>query len=412
MNILQINKFYNFQGGADKHFIELSELLKTHGHQVYIFSTQDQNTPENKYKEYWPKYFNLAKNSQNKFINILKIFYNWEAVRNLKKMIQDYQIDIAHVHNIYHHLSPAILKVLKKKNIPIVMTVHDYKLICPNYNLFNFQKSQICEKCHSGNYFHCYQNKCIQNSKSKSLLATLEMYWQRKFFPYHKLIDQFIAPSQFMKDKLLEFNFPNQNIKVLYNFNNRRYSSSRPPLKSEKYFLYFGRLAKEKGLEQFIRTISNLKKDFLFYIIGQGPEEDNLKKLVKELNLTEKVKFLGYYPPEKKEELNQIISQAQFIVIPSIWYENCSLSIIESITRGKIVLASNLGGNSELINKQNGILYNPNNKSELLDKITILIDNRESIPEVNQVKKREFESKFNSEEYYQKLINIYNKVIK
>jgi len=278
-------------------------------------------------------------------------------------------------------------------------------LICPNYNLFNFSENKICEKCKANNYFQCTKNKCIQNSRFKSLLGTLEMYWQRLFFPYHKLVNKFIAPSQFMKDKLLEFNFPNSNIEVLYNFNNQEMNFSTSDTKD--YFLYFGRLSTEKGLKEFIQTLSKLKKDFLFYIAGQGPAEKDLKKLVKELSLENKVKFLGYFSSDRKQELEEIIQQAKFIVVPSIWYENCSLSIVESLARGKFVLASNLGGNSELINKENGCLYNLNNEADLLDKISILIDNKGSNLEI-KIKTLE---KFDSEKYYQKLIKIYQDLV-
>ncbi|MDD3284951.1 MAG: glycosyltransferase family 4 protein [Patescibacteria group bacterium] len=408
MNILQINKFHYFKGGADRHYLELSELLRSNEHNVINFSTKNEKNIESKYSKYFPKYYDLSINANKleKTKNIIKFFYNYEAVKNLKKLIKENQIDIAHIHNIYHHLSPGILKVLKKNNIPIVMTVHDYKLICPNYNLFDFQKNKVCEKCKSKNYLNCFTNNCIQNSKSKSLLASLEMYYQKIFFPYQKLVDVFIAPSEFMKNKLIEFGFKNKNIIVLHNFENLKSKQSE----IKDYFLYFGRLAKEKGLENFIKTLSKIEKDYNFYIAGSGPEENNLKKLVEKLYLEDKIKFLGFYDNNKKKELEVLIKSAQFIVIPSIWYENCSLSILEAMSFSKTILASNIGGNSELVkNDINGILYN--NETESIDGLNKLINNKELLEKLGIESGKIINDKFNSELYYKNLINLYQELI-
>ena len=157
MNILQINKFYYPKGGADKHFLDLIELLENKGHNVIVFSTKNKNNQRNKYSKYWLKYYDLSINSKHQFKNVIKFFYNNEAVKKLKQLLKKNKVDIAHIHNIYHHLTPGILKVLKDNNIPIIMTIHDYKLICPNYSLFNFQKQEICEKCKTENYFNCFK---------------------------------------------------------------------------------------------------------------------------------------------------------------------------------------------------------------------------------------------------------------
>ncbi len=411
MNILLINKSYQTKGGVERHILDLQRLLEQNGHRVLIFATRDNNTISNPFIKYFPKYHDFSKNSSfwTNLKSIFSFFINFEATRNLKKLIKENKIDIAHIHNIYHHLSPAILKVLKNNNIPIVMTLHDYKLICPNYSLFDFQKNKICEKCKNRNYFNCYKNRCIQNSGIKSLIATFEMYFQQKFFSYSKLVDTFIAPSKFIKNKFLEFNFPNKNIEQIYNFT--EINNDSPEIKD--YFLFFGRLSKEKGLKEFIEILPNLKRDFNFYIAGSGPEEENLKKLVKNLNLDDKIRFLGFFGNNKQNELNTLISEAQFVVVPSIWYENCSLSILESMAKEKFVFATNTGGSSELINNyKTGILFDIKNTKDTIDKFNKILDNKELIKEISINAKQSIEQEFNSDIYYQKLINIYNKVKK
>ncbi len=356
MNILQINNYAYRKGGAESHFLDLITLLKSKGHQVSIFSA----------------------NSEKKY------FLNFSAARRLQKLLDKQNVDLAHIHNINYHLSPLILKILQKNKIPVVMTVHDYSLISANYNLYLNYKINF-----------------------KNFILSLEFYLRNIFFKTKKLIDVFIAPSNFMKNKLESYGF--NNITVINNFTNIDLINNNYQL--GRYFLYFGRLSEEKGLEKFIKTISKLKKSFLFYIVGRGPEEKKLKRLVKKLSLSEKIKFLGYYLPKKKLELNKVIAKAQFVVLPSLCPENCSLSILEAMAQGKLVLASDLGGNSELISNQNGVLYNPNNEEDLLDKINILIDNEKSNQKIGQRARNYVQTNFNKEKYYQKLIKVYENSI-
>ena len=367
MNILQINNYFYPKGGSEIHFLDLIELLESKGHKVIPFSTKNDKNIPNQYSEYWPA------------LNGKKYFLNFKANQKLKLLLDKKKIDLAHFHNINHGLSPLILKTLKKRKIPIIMTTHDYSLVSANYNLN------------------------IKNEMSlKYIILSLEFYLKKIFFSYHKLVDIFIAPSKFMENKLRSHGF--KNIATIHNFTES--IENNPSIGN--YFLYFGRLSSEKGLEKFIKSLSRLKRNFNFYIAGDGSEKDKLTKLVKKLNLNKQIKFLGYQNREK--ELPELIDNAQFIVIPSLCQENCSLSILESLARGKFVIAPDLGGNSELINRENGFLYEINDSQELLDKIDFLVDNRELLNGVNIENKKLIKSQFDKENYYQKLINIYKQI--
>lgn len=412
MKILQINKFFHPQGGADRHFLDLIRLLEQNKHQVVIFSTQSPKNINNrysrKYSAYWPKYNNYSKQGKFNLNKVIKFFYNHEAVSKLKKLLKaEPDIQIAHLHNIYHHLTPAILMVLKKHKIPTIMTLHDYKLICPNYNLFN--QDQICEKCQAGDYWQCWKNKCIQNSGLKSLLTSLEVYWQKTFYPYHKLIDKFIAPSYFLKNKFLQFNFPNQNIEVIHNFIQNPKTKPNNPAK-KNYFIYAGRLHQSKGIDKIIKLIPKLNQDLSFYIVGNGPERKKLQVTSDKLQITNKVKFIGYLGPKEKDKMFDLIQKAKFVIVPSIWYENCSIAILEALALGKIVFAHNIGGNSELIqNNYNGFLYK--NEQELIDKISNLAYDNELISRMENNALEGVKENFSPEIYYQKLFTIYQRII-
>ena len=217
MKILQVNQFYYLRGGAERYFLDLTEALRREGHEVAVFSMQhpkNQATP-------WSRYF-ISRISFNEMDlrYALKapgrVIYSLEAKRKFSQLLDDFQPDVIHIHNIYHHLSPSLLTVAKKRKIPVVMHLHDYKMICPNQSLFT--KGAYCERCRDEKFYHCLLNKCLKGSLPGSALATVEMYLHHSVFRiYEKNIDCFIAPSRFMKDTMVRFGQKAEKIRVIYN---------------------------------------------------------------------------------------------------------------------------------------------------------------------------------------------------
>ena len=371
MRILQVNKFYYPRGGADKYFINLSQALEKAGNEVAIFSMTHPKNITSKFSSYFVSRISFNNGS---WLDKLKmpgrIIYSFEAKEKFQKLINDFKPDIIHIHNIYHQISPSILDVAKKSGIPVVMHLHDYKLICPNYQLF--ANGKTCEACKSQKYYKCTQKKCFKESRAKSLLAAVEMYLHHSIWKiYQKNVDLFIAPSTFMKQKVTEFGWPADKIKVIINpfFQESNPDANNAPkndIPEEDYLLYFGRLSKEKGLITLLEaagaTNSRLK------LAGNGPEEEKLKRYTQEKKLT--AEFLGF---REGEELRQIILKAKAVIIPSVWYENMPLSLLEALSLGKLVIASNIGGIPEIIkNGENGLLFKPGDTNDLIAKIKLL----------------------------------------
>ena len=369
MKILLVNNYYYRRGGSEVHFLELEEMLKSYGHEVTIFSMKNNNNIRN--ENFWPRY------NDKKIINIFKYFYNLESKKCLRELLKNQNFDICHIHNINFHITYSIISELKKKNIPVVMTTHDYSIISPNYNMYK-----------KWNLF-----------TFKNIFLLKEFVIRKLFFSFKKNINLFICPSEFIKNKLQAKRF--KKIEVMYNFCNILNPEDDTNIK-EDYFLYFGRLSKEKGLLEFIKILVNIKKDFKFYIVGNGDEKNKIEKLVKNLKLQDKVKLLGY---KTGEELKQIIKQAQFVITPSLCEEVCNMSIIESICLKKPVLAPNLGGNKELSEFNNNIvIYNPKNKKDLIDKLNNLMYSSMLNQNINH-------NIFTPENYYENLIKIYQNLI-
>ncbi|MFA5184669.1 MAG: glycosyltransferase [Patescibacteria group bacterium] len=369
MKILQVNKFHYPRGGADKYFLDLTQALRTDGHEVAVFAMQH---PENQPSP-WSDYFasRVSFNStrlKDRLKTPVRVLYSLEAKRKFTALISDFRPDIIHIHNIYHHLSPSILSVAKKAKIPVVMHLHDYKLVCANHALFT--AGELCAKCQPGKYYQCLFHCCIKDSYAASALAVAEMYLHHSILKiYKKNIDLFIAPSRFMKETVVRSGYLPEKISVIYN----GYSSEilGSPAQTEEgirkdYLLYFGRLSPEKGLAVLVRAAALTGQ--LVKIAGDGPEEANLKALAKASSAP--IEFLGHRAPAA---LRPLIEGARAVIIPSIWAENMPLSLLEALSLGQIVIASEIGGLPEVIKDgYNGLLSAPGDAADLARQINRL----------------------------------------
>ena len=300
----------------------------------------------------------------------------------------------------------------------MVLKLSDYKLICPNYKLFN--KGKICQKCQGGRYYHCFFNRCLKNSFLVSLVATLEAYVHRFLGSYDK-IDFFLAPSLFMKKKCEEFGVPAEKIEILRNVVDQ---NNFPPSNEQKkdlieqknkFFLFYGRLSEEKGILSLLKIVAHLKEQKKLFnrqlwIVGQGPQKEEIEKKIKQLMLEDVVRLVGFRQGEK---LKEIIRAADFVVLPSIWLDNSPLVISEAQLLEKPVLVSALGGSPEMIIDQvTGLVFDPFSLKDFSEKLISLLKFSDAEREKMGRAGRENILQLNSpENYYQKLMSFYRKVI-
>ncbi|PIP15544.1 MAG: glycosyltransferase family 1 protein [Candidatus Portnoybacteria bacterium CG_4_10_14_0_2_um_filter_43_36] len=404
MKILQINKFFFIKGGVERYFFDLSELLAGKGHQVIPWSVRhDNNFPYPEQNDF-AQFIDFSKN-EGFFKEIAKgwkIIWNRDAGKKLEKVIQKHQPDIAHVHNIFTHLSPSVISVLKKHDIPVAMTLHDYKFFCPNYTFFT--NGETCFAClKKKNYYSCLIKKCVKNSYFKSLAGCLEGEWQ-KFLKVSQKIDVFLSPSSYLRRKAVEWGIPKEKIFTLPNFifKEKEVVAGR----SEKnYILYFGRLNQEKGVNLLVESFSEIFKNFPYWklkIVGEGPEEERLKKMV---SGREEIEILGR---QNSREMKKTIAGANLVVVPSLWPENFPYAVLESFCLARPVIAAKIGGLPELIKDgKTGILFKPGDKGDLKEKIVYAINNLSRMKELGVFAQKEVLRKYNPDKHYQKLIKIY-----
>lgn len=401
MKILQVNKFNYRRGGAEKYFLDISTALKNAGHEVAIFSMRHPNN----HPSPWEKYFvsNLDFRHNNIFDIIRtpgRIIYSWSARRKFARLLDDFQPDIIHLHNIYHQISPSILAPAKKRGIKVVMHLHDYKLFCPNYKLYT--QNTFCERCCDGNYRHCLEHRCLDNSYSRSLIATVEMWFHHQIKKYYENgVDHFISPSKFAKSEAIKFFWPAEKISVLLNFVDQ---VNTPKAVKENYLLYYGRLSNEKGIDLLLEALKKCPETYL-KIAGIGLEEEKLKALSKKYKLENQVEFLGF---KFGSELESLISSAKAVIIPSRWPENMPFTLLEALNAGTPVIAARVGGLPEVIQDgQNGFLFEPENVDDLAAKINSL----PSLPSDISEKSIASVANLTLDNHLKKLLNIYQEVL-
>lgn len=397
MRILLANKFYYRRGGAEVYHIELEKLLKADGHQVATFSMEHPENIESDYSSYFPSEIDFLKKSFKDVSKaILRPIYSKEVKSKFTKIVKDFKPDIVHFNNIHSQLSPLIAKIAYKNNIPIVWTIHDFKLLCPRYDCMRNHKP--CELCFD-NKWNVVKYKCMKNSLPASLIAYFEaIKWNSKLMD--KFTNLFICPSRFIMHKLIQGNFSKEKIVHLHNFIDVGKLDSSIKEKGD-YFSYVGRISEEKGIETLLKVAIN--KPYKLKVVGTGPLVDKFKDKYKADN----IEFLGH---RSWEEVKEIVGKSMFSVLPSEWYENNPLSVIESLCLGTPVLGANIGGIPELINEQeNGFLFESGNLSDLNEKLDQIFSfssnfNYEKIASIAK-------EKFSAATYYKKIVKLYDSIL-
>lgn len=404
MKILQINKFYYRRRGAETYLFDLIDLLQQHGHDVAVFAMDHPKNEASPYSEYFVSNVDYdALQLSAKLKAARRLLWSREAQQQLEKLLQKFQPDVAHIHNIYHQISPSILVTLKRHGIPIVQTLHDYKLICPNYELYT--QGNVCERCRGHRYYNAVTHRCLKNSTAASALAMAEMYAHKWRGVYEKNVDCFISPSQFLKEKIMEWGEAVRRIEVVPNFIS---AATIPPTEHyEPYFLYAGAISEIKGVRLLLDNFQKNHYDFSLRLAGDGPLLSELRAQVKNSVAKSNIEFLGLLP---KAELYTQLASAYAIIVPSRHYENFPYSILEAFAHGKPVIASQRGGILELINDQTGWLFNPDQPATLDSAIRAAIIYPEEVRRRGQIARRLIEQHLDPQTHYERIFEIYQSV--
>ena len=403
MNILFINKFFWDKGGSETVYFGEIDLLEKNGHTVIPFSMQDERNRPSEFSKYFVSNINYETASKyEKIVAASRIIYSFEAKKKITELLKNNKIDIAHFHIFQHQISPSVFAPLRKAGIPIVLTLHDLKPMCPNYQMYT--KGHTCEKCKGHKYYNCLLNSCTKGSRAKSLINTIEMYFHH-YMGYYKNVDSYIAVSNFFKNKMSEFGFKKDNITYMPNFIDTNRFKYNPADKG--YALFLGRLSAEKGIDKLIKACE-MTPEIPVVIAGTGPMEEQLKKVVQDKALSN-VSFVGF---KSGDDLLKLITEASFTILPSQWYENCPMSILESMAVGTPVIGGHIGGIPELIEENvDGFTFNSSDPASLAEKMKQLWNDPELRAEMGRKGSEKVHERNTPQKQYEDLIKLYDSLL-
>ena len=349
MKILMVNKFLYPRGGSESYMLKLGDELKSQGHEVEYFGMYDEkNTVGNSENSYTTN-MDFHSTGIQRFLYPFKIIYSFEAYKKIGQVLDSFKPDIVHMNNINFQLTPSIIYAVKKRNIPLVQTVHDYQMICPNHLLYSFNETKPCDRCINNSKFNCLKHSCIHNSKVKSLLGVIEAKLY-SFLKTYKKVDLYVCPSNFLENKLLSAsNIYNGKTFTIHNFIERKFTPNKLE-NNNPYIVFVGRLSAEKGVKLLSETAKLLPK-INFVVAGTGPDDDCLKDIPN-------INLLGFV---SGQDLADLMANAKLLIAPSVCYENCPLSILEAHSMGVPVVTMNSGGMAELVcdGKTGGLCFEP-----------------------------------------------------
>jgi len=406
MRICLVNTYHHWRGGDSTYAFELARLLGSRGHQVIHFAMKHPKNFPSEFEKYFVDYIDYRDLSETGgLFERVKAFprslYSSEARRKFAALLDATSPDIVHLQNFRRHLTFSILPEPKKRAKPVVMTAHDYDLICPRSVLF--AHGALCDRCRGRNYYNAAIARCKGGSFAGSAAIALEAYFMR-VMGYDDLLDMIITPSRFARDKLVECGRPAARIRALPNFiDGSRY---RPVYDNDGYAICFGRLSDEKGIEVLLEAAAGLP-DVRLVIAGDGPCRTALEGQALKLGL-KNAEFLGHVARDK---ILDLVSRAMFVVIPSICPENFPYSVLEAFAVGKPVIASRIGGLPEMVeNGGTGLLVEPGDPADLAKKMACLAENRALLREMGENARKRIETEFDAATHYRNIMQVYEEL--
>lgn len=408
MRVLMGNSFYYMRGGAERYVFELTRLLAAHGHEIIPFAMQHENNFPSDYSRYfvskidYPSFMRQKTSFSAKIKMVERLLYSPETKEKVEQLAGDTKPQVAHLHGIGHEMSSSILAGIKKRGVPVVQTLHDYGMLCPNSCFIS--QGEICEKCKTHRYYQVVLRRCKRNSTSASLLAALEKYFTYIFSTYERNVDVYIVPSSYLKNKLIEYGVKKKIIQIPNFVDIDRFTPCYEP---SNYYVFVGRLDRIKGLFTLLNAVKSIPSAQLL-IAGDGELKSALEEFVQQ-NQLQNVKFLGHLATP---DLVKVVQGSAFTVFPSECYENYPMTIIESYACGKPVIASRLGAMPDLVEDgSSGLLFEPKNPSDLAEKIQSLLDRPSKTLEMGRNARRIAETTNSPEIHYQRILEVYQDLL-
>ncbi|MDE0425126.1 MAG: glycosyltransferase family 4 protein [Candidatus Poribacteria bacterium] len=397
--ILNVSQNYHVRGGSDRYFFTLAELLQKHGHRVVPFTAASPNNEPSEWEGYFPRGADFEHPGAG---DLLRFLYSHDAVKSIRQLLKATDIDLAHFHIYYGKLTTSILEVLKRDGISLIQTLHEYKLTCPVYS--HLSNDQICEACEGKHFWRALPKRCNRGSLARTALSVTESYIS-KMLGAVKKFDHFISVSHFLRKKMISHGIPEDKISTVHNFVD--VSDITPNFSEGDYILYFGRVHRSKGILTLIEAAVPLT-DVPIYIVGDGEAMPEVQQII-EQNGCKHIHLLGF---KQGDELRELILNSICTVLPSEWYENCPMSVLESYAYGKPVIGADIGGIPELIvDGVDGCLVPSGEQETLRDRLLWMSEHKSDAAEMGRIGRYKMETEFNADIHYERIMNVYQQFL-
>lgn len=401
MRVLIANKFFFRNGGSEVVMFQERDYLQKKGMDVVDFAMADARNLDSPYSAYFVtnQSYDQAKQSiLQRITTAAKLIHSSEAVRKIGELIDRERPDIVHCHNIYHQLTPSIIGAAKRRNVPVVLTLHDYKTVCPIHS--RLRADHVCSDCLEGDFSNVVRHRCADGSLSKSAVLYAEAVIQRYLGNYES-VDIILAPSRFMAESVTKTRLRQERVQVLYNGIDTE--SIPASTIDSNYILYVGRLSRQKGVQTLLEAHSKMAHGMEMVVVGTGPMEDELRARYR------RARFMGFL---SGNALHKIIAEASVVVVPSEGYENCPMSVLEAMAAAKAVVACDIGGIPELVlNGKTGLLFSPGNHEQLRQCLQEIMGNPGLRSQLGTAGRMRVEERFSVDEHNRKLMQIYKRLL-
>jgi glycosyltransferase involved in cell wall biosynthesis len=405
MKVLLANKYFFRKGGSEAVMFAERDFLLGANVEIVDFSMHGDANLASDYADYFVRelsYEDGALGAADRLRAALKLVHSAEAVRRMGELIELTRPDLVHCHNVYHQLTPSIIGAAKRRGVPVVLTLHDYKAVCPVHT--RLRRGRPCSDCLGGKVSNVLKHRCAGGSLGRSALLYAEAVIQRLLRSYEK-VDAVIAPSEFMRASVTQARFPGDRVHVLHNGVDTE--KLRPGGEDDGYVLYLGRLSAEKGAESLLaahESLSSLSDPMPLRLAGTGPLESTLRSRYP------KAEFLGHL---SGPALADVLRRAAAVVLPSECYENCPVAVLEAMSYGKPVIASDIGGIPELvIHGETGLLFPAGDRRALADCLATLASSPDLRRRYGAAGRNRAVSRFSLERHNDGLMRVYQNVLR
>ena len=364
LTILLVNKFLFPFGGVESVVFAEKALLESHGHRVVLFGMHHPRNIETPWARYFVSRVDYADRSLAARLRAAaRALYSIEAQRRIRQLIRDAKPDIAHVHHVYHQITPSILYALRAARVPVVQTIHDYKPVCPNAKCYLPASGEVCFRCRGGRFYHAIIHNCGSYGRASSALIALEAYLNRLTRAYERHVSLFLTPSRFLREVLIAGGMPADRIRVVPNFVE---PDAWRASDDGRHVLFAGRLEAYKGVLNVLAAARRLP-GIPFHVVGSGTQEAEVRRIAAGLPNVTVTGHLDH------AALRAELMEACCLVAPSLWHDVAPQVVLEAFACGKPVIAVRRGGLQEMVEHGvNGLLLADDDPAELAAAIAAL----------------------------------------